>query len=279
MVYDPLGKQYLASTRRYETIMDHYVIGWKGYRRVISLSTSRDFVHWTPLKTILKPDDFDAPRDQMYVMTPFAYGNQYIGFIGMLHSSTELGPTQLATARDLQNWRRVGKREEFLPVGSPGSWDGAWSSLSGNPPVLKGDTLYMWYSGRPQAHGTSGMWRSSIGIVTLRKDGFVALRCGIRGGDVMTEPIEVTGPRLYLNAISYFGRVRLRVIEDGVSIPDGYSFEECNGLERGDETDFEVTWGKDGKNLFPFVGKKIRLHIRADNATSLFSYRFGASGE
>ena len=214
LVFDPLSRGYIASTRRYQTIMDHFVIGWKGYRRVIALSTSRDFVHWTPLKTVLKPDDFDDPRDQMYVMTPFAYGNQYIGFIGMLHSSTELGPTQLASARDLQNWRRVGRREEFLSVGSPGSWDGAWSSLSGNPPILRGNTLHLWYSGRPQAHGTSGMWQSSIGIATLRKDGFVALRSGIRGGDLMTEPVEVLGPKLYLNALSLFGRVQIRVIED-----------------------------------------------------------------
>ena len=278
LVYDPLGKGYMATTRRYETIMDHFVIGWKGYRRVIALSTSQDFVHWTPLKTVLKPDDFDDPRDQMYVMTPFVYGNQYIGFIGMLHSSTELGPTQLASARDLQNWRRVGRREEFLSVGSPGSWDGAWSSLSGNPPILRGNKLYLWYSGRPQAHGTSGMWESSIGIVTLRKDGFVALRSGIRGGELMTEPVEVLGPKLYLNALSYFGRVQIRVIKE-VSVPTGYSFEDCNGLKRADETDFEVTWGIDRKDLSSFVGQKIRLHIQADNATSLFSYRFGNSGE
>ena len=278
LVFDPLSRGYIASTRRYETIMDHFVIGWKGYRRVIALSTSRDFVHWTPLKTVLKPDDFDDPRDQMYVMTPFAYGNQYIGFIGMLHSSTELGPTQLASARDLQNWRRVGRREEFLPVGSPGSWDGAWSSLSGNPPILRGNTLHLWYSGRPQAHGTSGMWQSSIGIAILRKDGFVALRSGIRGGELMTEPVEVLSPKLYLNALSLFGRVRIRVIEE-VSVPSGYSLEECNGLERGDETDFEITWGEDRKDLSPFVGKKIRLHIQTDNATSLFSYRFGNSAD
>ena len=33
--------------------------------------------------------------------------------------------------------------------------------------------------------------------------------------------------------------------------------------------------GAEQKDLSPFVGKKVRLHIQADNATSLFSYRFG----
>ena len=214
----------------------------------------------------------------MYVMTPFAYGNQYIGFIGMLHSSTELGPTQLASARDPAHWRRVGRRQEFLPVGAPGSWDGAWSTPSGNPPVLKGNELYLWYSGRPQAHGTSGMWKSSIGVLTLRKDGFVALRSGIRGGDVMTEAVTVAGPKLYLNAYSFFGTVRIRVIHDGAVAP-GYAFEDCNGLEKGDETDFHVTWGPGRKDLSAFVGEKVRLHIQSDNATSIFSYRFAAADD
>ena len=106
----------------------------------------------------------------------------------------------------------------------------------------------------------------------------MALRSGISGAELMTEPVEVLLPKLYLNALSYFGGVQIRVIEN-VSVPNGYSFEECNGLVRGDETGFEVTWGKDRKDLSPFVGKKIRLHIQADNATSLFSYRFGGASE
>ena len=69
LVYDPMQRRYLATSRRYETLMDHFVLEWKQYRRVIALSSSEDFVHWTPLKTIVKPDDFDDPRDQLYVMT------------------------------------------------------------------------------------------------------------------------------------------------------------------------------------------------------------------
>jgi len=273
LVYDPMRRGYLAVSRRYETLSDHFVLEWKKYRRVIALSSSQDFVHWTPLKTVLKPDDFDDSSDQMYVMTPFVYGNQYLGFIGMLHSATELGPVQLAAARDLDHWQRVGRREEFLPVGSPGSWDGAWASLSSNPPVLVDNQLYMWYTGMPQAHGTASA-ESAIGLVTLRKDGFVALRCGISGGELMSEPFEVTAPGLFLNAQCLFGRVQVRVIDD-ISVPQGYGFEACNALEQGDETDFELTWGAERRDLSAFVGRKIRLQIQAENATSLFSYRIG----
>ena len=65
----------------------------------------------------------------------------------------------------------------------------------------------------------------------------------------------------------------MRVIDD-FAVAEGYDCEACEGLEHGDETDCEVSWG--GKDLAPFVGRKVRLHIETDNATSLYSYRFGA---
>ena len=66
--------------------------------------------------------------------------------------------------------------------------------------------------------------------------------------------------------------MQIRVIDD-VSVPEGYDFAACNALERRDDTDYAITWGAEQKDLSPFVGKKVRLHIQADNATSLFSYR------
>ena len=121
----------------------------------------------------------------------------------------------------------------------------------------------------------------SIGLLTLRKDGFVALRCGNQGGDVMTEAVPVDGPRLFLNASVFgnkasadFGNVRVRVICD-IEVPEGFTFEDCNGLVRDDQTDFEITWGPERNNLARFVGQKVRLHIQTDAAGSLYSYRFG----
>ena len=150
LVYDPMQRRYLATSRRYETFDGPLCARVEAVSPRHCPVQQRGFRPLDALRTIIKPDDFDDPRDQLYVMAPFVYGNQYIGFIGMLHSATELGPVQLATARHLDHWQRVGRREEFLPVGSPGTWDGAWSSLSSNPPALVGDTLYMWYSAVPK---------------------------------------------------------------------------------------------------------------------------------
>ena len=271
LAYDPLRGGYFATSRRRHNLADHFVLEWKKYRRVIAISSTDDFSSWTPLRTVLKPDEFDDVGVQLYQMVPFVYGNQYVGFLWVAHP-TELSGMELASARELYDWERVGRREEFFSVGSPGSWDMGWAALGLSPPALKGDTLYMWYSGKPQGHGTQGNFTSAIGLLTLRRDGFVALRAGIRGGELMTEPIEITGPRLSVNATVLFGELRVRVIDD-IEVADGYSLEDCNGLVHDDRVDTLITWGDDGRDLAPFVGRKVRLHIQTDNATSLYSYR------
>ena len=67
----------------------------------------------------------------------------------------------------------------------------------------------------------------------------------------------------------------VRVVVDA-EVPVEYTFESCNGLVRDDQTDFEITWGPQRKDLSPFVGHQVRLHIQADAPTSLFSYRFAS---
>ena len=106
-------------------------------------STSDDFETWSPLQTVLKPDDYDADRDQMYDMVPFAYGNQYLGFVWMFLTDQDQGITELTTARELDCWKRVGRRESFLPVGTPGSWDDGWATCAANGTILKDDQIYI----------------------------------------------------------------------------------------------------------------------------------------
>ena len=199
----------------------------------------------------------------------------------MFRTELDLGLTELTSARAIDHWQRVGKREPFLNVGSPGSWDDGWVTCAANGPIRCGDTLHIYYSGI-RRHGSDRVNRGGIGLVTLRKDGFVALRCGNQGGDVMTEPVAVSGPRLFLNAAVFgtkmgaeLGSVRVRVVVD-IEVPEEFTFETCNGLVRDDQTAFEITWGPDRKNLSHFAGQEVRLHIHADSPTSLYSYRFGS---
>ena len=277
LVYDPMKGRYIAASRRYGTVLDHFVIEWKKYRRVISMSTSEDFVEWSPQKTVIKPDDFDDPLDQFYVMTPCVYGNQYIGFLGPAAGGDGAGadtawypPAIWSIGSGLESGKSFSRWDRPAALTAPGR-----PSLRARP-VLIDDTLYLWYNGRPQAHGTDGMFESFIGAVKLRKDGFVALRCGMRGAELMTEPVTVSAAKLYLNATILFGEVKVRVVDD-YSVPEGFDLDDCNGLDHDDLTSFEITWGDQRRDLSQFAGRKVRLHIKASNATSLYSYRFADS--
>jgi hypothetical protein len=141
--------------------------------------------------------------------------------------------------------------------------------------------LLIYYSGK-RRHGNDRVNRGGIGLGALRKDGFVVLRCGNKGGDVMTEPVAVSGANLYLNAAVFgtkmgadYGKIRVRVVCD-TEVPEEYTFDACNGLVRDDQTDFCLTWGADRENLARFVGREVRLQIQSDAPASLFSYRFGS---
>lgn len=280
VLFDPGKRRYIAVSRRAGTIADHFILQWKQYRKVVALSTSADFTHWTPMQTVLKPDDLDDERDQFELMTPFVYGNQYVGFLAVFYTGTGQGATELATARDIMKWSRVARREAFLPIGSPGAWDNGWVSSSLNPPILKDNTLHIWYSGM-RRHGSDDRFQAAIGLATLRKDGFVGM-CTGGGGELMTEPVRVEAPRLFLNASvfgtkgsSENGRILVRVVCDA-EVPDGYGFEACNGLTRDDQTDFEITWGTQRNNPGRFVDQTVRLHFRVDGPGVLYSYRFGS---
>lgn len=139
--------------------------------------------------------------------------------------------------------------------------------------------LYIWYSGRThRAHGTQARARAAIGLATLRRDGFASLRCGSRGGEVMTEPVRVDGSRLLVNAAVTFGRLDVRLIRDE-AVAAGYAFEDCDGAQRDDRTDFEITWGQGQRDPAALSGQVVRPHLRADNAASLYAYRFATDGD
>ena len=92
----------------------------------------------------------------------------------------------------------------------------------------------------------------------------------------MTEPVTVTGPRFSINAGSPFGDIDVQVVDD-MQVPAGFGFDGCHGLRHDDLTCFEITWGDEHRDLSQFAGRQVRLHIRASNATSLYSYRFADS--
>lgn len=157
-------------------------IAWRGFkRRMFYVTTSEDFVNWTPTKLALAPDAlddsttlsrlaevkaiFDKPIEPDFARTEF-YGNGFyptesctVAFPWLFHISSPrradvnqegICDIQLAVSRDLENWSRP-FRSPILPLGPLGAWDSAF--LSSAPTVIRvDDEIRLYYTGSNMPH-------------------------------------------------------------------------------------------------------------------------------
>jgi hypothetical protein len=193
--------------------------------RAVARVESADFLNWDYTKPATAPvvvtaDLEDKPGTEIYSMKVFYYEGIYIGLVQVLHATPAEATidVQLAISRDSIHFTRVGDRSQFLPLGPIGSWDRFNLSLANNDPVVAGDELRFYYSGRlyrhsPYAGPDKGEEKSAIGFTTIKRDRFVALEASFDGGEIMTRPVKLKGTTLHLNAKSDFGEIIVELLD------------------------------------------------------------------
>ena len=179
--------------------------------RWISMTTSEDFVHWSPLDIIINKDPKDEESTQFYCMMPFPYGDIYLGLLRRFNGWEGTMDTELIWSPDCVRWRRAYNRMAFTEPGDIGEFDFCFGNLANERPFRCGDTLYFACEGRNHIHAPfrcEGMREldMTISVVTLRVDGFVSIDAGSFGGRMTTEPLPVAGKQVFLNA---------RTVKDG----------------------------------------------------------------
>ncbi|MBM4435771.1 MAG: hypothetical protein FJ029_00755 [Actinobacteria bacterium] len=242
------------------------------YKRLITRTTSRDFLTWSGFTTVLRMDDFDSPGTQFYSISPFRYGNRFLAFVDLYDADVEKMWVTLASSLDGVRWNRP-RREPILDLGPDGRWDDTWINVTNNPPVRVGDDLRFWYMGRDTGHGLPYR-HGAIGSFVLGADRFAGLVAGRQEGRFVTEVVRAGGPRLFLNARLANGvaTVELRGAL-GEPIP-GYTLAEADEI-RGDRIDHPVTW-QGRAELGRLHGEAVRLHVQVTYGT-VYAYRFGAA--
>ena len=147
----------------------------------------------------------------------------------------------------------------FMPVNET---DGAWNygnmqSVNGVP-LIVGDSLYIYSSGRSK----NGVWWDagvSTGLATLRRDGFVSMRAGNKEGFLTTEKLSFDGKYFFVNADVKAKGAQLKVElldADGNPIP-GFTKRDCVVMRGADKTKQLITW-KGKKDLTDLQGRTIR---------------------
>jgi hypothetical protein len=193
--------------------------------RAVARVESPDFLKWDFTKpdtapVVMTADLQDKPGTEIYSMKVFPYQGIYIGLVQVFHATPQDSTldVQLAVSRDTIHFARVGDRSPFLALGPIGGWDRFNLSLANNDPIVTGDELRFYYSGRlyrhsPYAGPDKGLEKSGIGFATIKRDRFVALEASFDGGEIVTKPVKLKGTTLHLNAKSDFGEIVVELLD------------------------------------------------------------------
>ena len=124
-------------------------------------------------------------------------------------------------------------------------------------------------------YASEGSWTGDSNLIrrhTLRLDGFVSVRAGMKGGELITKPVTFRGDRLNLNfATSAAGSLRVAIeTADGKPI-EGYTLGDCPA-HFGDTVNRPITW-KDGTDVSALNGRPVQLRFELKDA-DLYSFRF-----
>ncbi len=253
--WDPERKLYVAYYR-------HFRDG----KRDIMTCTSKDFIHWSK-PVFLKISG--APRQHLYTNAVLPYPRAphlKIGFpTRYLPAKQQVEPTFMISRDGLHFFRW---NEPVIPRTAPKDRAGNRSNyMTWGLVKLPGkDKEYSVYATEAYYTGPS----SRVRRFTYRVDGFVSVKAGSKGGELLTKPFTFDGKKLTVNVkTSGKGSLRVELLDaDGKPIP-GFTRKEAKPLT-GDFIDQEVTFAGD---LSKLAGKPIRARFVLKDA-DLYSLRF-----
>jgi hypothetical protein len=259
-----------AHTKQYREYHRTFVNG----KRAIMTGTSPDFVNWT--KPVLLQYQAGIPAQHLYTNAVQPYERAphlYIGFPTRFlpAESSRVEPT-LMLSRDGRRFHRW--LEPVIPETAPKDRKGnrsnymAWGmvEIPGHPNQLSVYATEAYYTGPD----------TRVRRFEYRKDGFVSLRGGAKGGLLITKPIALgrLAERLTLNfKTGNSGQVRVGLFTPGCQPIPGHTLADCKPLT-GDRLNQTIAW-KSGADISALRRKHpvVRIRIEAKNA-DVFALQF-----
>ncbi len=241
-------------------------------KRVQAWAQSDDGIHWKNEQLILRADKQDPPTANIQFMHVIQHGGYYLGFITM-HDEAGHFRTQQTWSGDGLHWNRPW-REPWLDIGTGDAFD---RSMITGPvdPIFWEKEMWFAYGGFPIRHDTQATdWISAIGIATLRMDGFAAWEAGAESGELVTQPFQCNGDRLFINADARNGSITIEVLDEKGKPIKGFEPKNCEEITTdtlAKEGNGWVQWKKE-KDLRRLKGKQVRLRFTLKNA-KLYSFR------
>jgi hypothetical protein len=266
--FDPLRRHYAAAVKLHALPEDGYAPGPRAgrvFRRLVGLSTSKDFVRWEKPWRIFAPDAKDEGLLEFYGMGGMHQrGGLTIGLVRVLRDDLPCDPggpkdgvgyAVLATSRDGVRWLRF--REPFLDRNpTRGSWDHAMTWISGTLPV--GDEVYFYYGGYARGHKVAPDKERQIGLARMKRDRYAGLAPDRAEGVLRTKPFLLSGERLTVNVRVPHGEVRVRLLDEASQPLAALGDADANPIT-GDVLAAEARWPRPLREL---GGSPVGLEFR-----------------
>ncbi|MBI5685865.1 MAG: exo-alpha-sialidase [Verrucomicrobia bacterium] len=178
----------------------------------------------------------------------------------------------LGFSRDGFHWHRPDRRAFIAGTRKEGDWDRAYVHGTAGVCLVMDDKLwfpYTAFSGIAPS-GKRGMYTGgSIGMATLRRDGFASMDAGDKPATLTTRPIKFSGEHLFVNLDAPRGELRVEVLTLENKNYGPFTAEKCIPL-RGDSTRQRVIW-RGVESLARASNKNVKLRFTLTNG-SLYSF-------
>jgi hypothetical protein len=274
--YNPFMERWVFSLRT----------GLGGFGRARRYWEAKDFLadaHWaageaTPWQAA---DNADPERDdlktppQLYNLDCVAYESLMLGLFtiwrGQPKDRAKPNEICLGFSRDGFHFSRPDRRA-FIPVSEhQGDWNWGNVQSAGGGCLIVGDKLYFYVSGRGGVPGATQSGVCSVGLATLRRDGFASMDApgstapggaGPDEGTLTTRPIRFDGHHLFVNADTPDGELRVEVLDEASQPIAPFTRDACFPV-KDDSTHAAVHW-RGGDDLSKLAGRTVRLrfHLR-----------------
>lgn len=218
-------------------------------------------------------------RRQLYSVNGWIHEGVQFALIWTLETGDEeTMNARLATTRGDQPWnlRWVYDDRPLIPRGEPGRFDCRW--IQPAPSIVTwNDRHWLYYVGLARTH--AGQWcpnlsgpKGGIGVATIRRDGFISISAGPKGGSFTTRPLKFDGNRLVINAVTTATSGMSVEIQNAAGQPlPGFALSDCVTLT-GDSLSGIIRW-KNNSDVSSLAGQPIRLRLVMKDS-DIYSFRF-----
>ncbi len=237
---------------------------------------------WVGADELDEPDPNIGDTPQLYSLNSVAYESIMIGEFyihlgpdnqkcieGKFPKLTEI---KLGFSRDGFHWHRPDRRAFIEATRKEGDWDRYYVYGTTGIFLVKDDLLWFPYTGYSgvSPNGSKGIYTgASVGMATLRRDGFASMEAGEKTGYLVTRPLTFNGKYLFVNVDCPDGELLVEALDGEGNVIRPFSLKQCKST-KVNKTLHQIEW-EGQPDLSALAGKPVRFRFHLTNG-KLYSF-------